>query len=138
MKRQFQLLAFIFMISLLQSCEPKDQVVHERGDYTGTWLFTETAAKSSLNTNTVYTVVISLDPSNSSQVLLSHFGGYSGSETAYGIVTSGSIEVPSQSMASDWLVDGSGTLINANLMDWSYSVTAGGDRFPAHATAVRQ
>ncbi|HEX7411292.1 MAG TPA: hypothetical protein VF298_04045 [Bacteroidales bacterium] len=140
MKKQFQFLVIILMITFIQSCVPEDSVTPDTGDvrdkYTGTWLVIEHARKSSLIVT--YTIVISLDPSNSSQVLLSHFSGYSGSNPAYGIATSSSITVPSQSMASDWQVEGSGTLANSSTMDWTYTITAGGNTDTYTATATKQ
>lgn len=140
MKKQFYFLAVILMAAFLQSCVPEDPVPPDTGDlrdkFTGTWLFIENSPSRSLNSS--FTVVISLNPTNSSQVLLSNFGNPgSGYDPAYGIVTSSRITVPSQSMASDWTVDGSGTLLNAGTMDWTYSITAGGDKITYHATATK-
>ena len=142
MKKQFQFLAAMLMIAFLQSCAPADTVTPDTGDardkYTGTWLFIENTAKSSLSS--AYTVVITKDPSNTSQVLLSNFGnpgpGYS---PAYGIATTGSITVPSQTYASGWQIDdGSGTLSNASTMSWTYSITAGGNIDNYQAIATKQ
>lgn len=141
MKKQFQFLAAMLMIAFLQSCAPTDTVTPDTGDardkYTGTWLFIENTAKSSLSSS--YTVVITKDPSNTSQVLLSKFGnpgpGYS---PAYGIATTGSITVPSQTYASGWQIDGSGTLSNASTMSWTYTITAGGNIDNYQAIATKQ
>lgn len=140
MKRQFQFLAIILMAAFVQGCVPEDTVTPDTGDvrdkFTGTWLFNENASNRSLKS--AYTVVITLDPSNTSQVLLSNFGNPgSGYEPAYAIVTSNRLTVPSQNIASDWVVDGSGTLANSTTMTWSYSITAGGNRDTYTATATK-
>lgn len=141
MKRQLQFVAIVLMTAFFQSCVPEDTTTPDTGDirdkYTGTWLVIENAKKSSLNVT--YTVVISLDPSNSSQVLLSNFGNPgSGSDPAYGIPTTSRINVPVQSTSTDWVVEGSGTLANASTMSWTYSITAGGDKITYTAVATKQ
>jgi hypothetical protein len=141
MKKQLQFLSIMLMVSFMQSCAPSDTVTPDTGDvrdkYTGTWLFLEDTPKSSLSSS--FMVVITRDPSNSGQVLLSNFGNPGpGINPAYGIATAGSITVPSQYMASDWMVDGSGSLRNAGIMDWTYSITAGGDHTAYHAIATKQ
>lgn len=141
MIRKIQFLAVILMAAFIQSCVPEDTITPDTGDdrdkFTGTWLVIENSKKSSLSVT--YTVVISLDPSNSSQVLLSNFGNPgSGSDPAYGIVTTSSINVPSQSTSTDWIVDGTGTLANSTTMSWTYSITAGGDKIDYQATATKQ
>jgi len=141
MKKQFHFFVFILIATFIQSCVPEDSVTPDTGDirdkFTGSWLFIETGKKRSVNVT--YTVEISKDPSNSSQVLLSNFGNPGlGYDPAYGIATSGRITVPSQNTASDWRVEGSGTLTNAGKMDWTYSITAGGNKDTYLATATRQ
>ena len=141
MKTKFKLLPVILMLALFQSCVPEDQVPPDTGDvrdkYVGTWLFIDYAPNRNLKST--FAVVITLNPNNSSQVLLSNFGNPgSGFDPAYGIATSGNITVPSQNTATDWLTDGSGTLTNASTMSWSYSITAGGTKTTYQATATKQ
>lgn len=129
------------MLAFLQSCVPEDQVTPDTGDvrdkYLGTWLFIDYTPNGNLKST--FAVVITLDPSNSSQVLLSNFGAPGqGADPAYGIATSGRITVPSQNTSTDWIVEGSGTLVNESTMSWSYSITAGGDKITYQATATKQ
>lgn len=141
MKKQLQFLTFILMVAFVQSCAPVDPVTPDTGDvrdkYKGTWLFIENPVKSGLNSS--FMVVISLNSSNSSQVLISNFGNPgSGSNAVNGIVTSSGIVVTSQSSAPDFVVEGSGTLTNASVMDWTYSIKAGADMTTYHAIATKQ
>ena len=126
---------------LFNGCDTTNTEGPDTGDvrdkYIGTWLFTESA--SSRQPNSTYSAVISKDPSNSSQVLISNFTGVgSGSSDAYGIVTSGSISVPQQNLATDYKVEGYGSSSTSSKMNWTYSVTAGGTKDDYTATATKQ
>jgi hypothetical protein len=137
MKKLLNLLVLCIFLSLISGCEPDNTDGPDsdvRDKYLGTWLFSETS--SSRSVNAIYEVIITKDFSNSSQVLLSNFGG-SGA-TAYGIVTSSKITVPSQTISTDWLVDGLGNYTNSSTMNWSFSITAGGTKEDHTATATLQ
>jgi len=142
MKTYIKLLMAVLLISLINGCETTNPDGPDTGDvrdkFLGTWLFTESAS-SGRGVNSAYTAVITKDPSNSSQVLISNFTGVgTGASAAYGVVTTSSITVPSQSIATDYKVDGSGSLSNSSTMNWSYSVTAGGTKDTYTATAKLQ
>jgi len=145
MKTCLRLLAFfcIFSLSgLFVSCETDDLTdpdpTDARNEYVGLWRFTESKFKSGLSQS--YIVTISLDPDNSSQVILENFGNPGDSDNSVtGIVTSNQIVVSAQSMTNGWVVEGSGkrTTVQGK-MDWSYSIEAGGDKEYYTATATRQ
>ena len=141
MKKQFHLLIIIVLAALVQSCLPEEPIGPDTGDvrdkFTGRWIFIDNNPKRILKST--FEVVISIDPSNSSQVLLSNFGNPgSGSNPAIGIVTSSRITVTSQITAPDFRVEGSGILTNVNKMNWTYSITAGGNKDNYTATATKQ
>ena len=141
MQRYFKLLATIMFISLINSCDTTNSegpdTNDDRDKYVGTWLFAESS--SSRGPNSTYTAVISKDPSNSSQVLISNFTGFgSGSSDASGIVTSSSISVTQQNIATDYVVEGFGSLSTSSKMNWTYSVTAGGTKDVYTAIATKQ
>jgi hypothetical protein len=140
MKKLINLLAIIIIFSMISGCEPDNADGTDtdvRDKYVGTWLFSE--AKQFRGVNSTYTVEITLDPSNSAQVLLSNFTAVgSGAIPAYGIATSSSITVPSQTIATDYIVEGSGSLSNSSTMNWTYSYTAGGDVIPCSAIATKK
>jgi hypothetical protein len=141
MKNYLNLLAVVLLFLLASSCDTTNTEGPETGDdrdkYVGTWLFIENS--STRQPNSTYTAVISKDPSNSSQVLISNFTGVgSGSTDAYGIVTSTSISVPQQNIATDYKVEGFGNSSTSTKMNWTYSVTAGGTKDDYSATATKQ
>ncbi len=105
----------------------------DRDNYSGTWLFSESPAARSIS----YSVSISNDPSNSAQVLLKNFGNMGNSYSAYGIVTSSSINIPSQEMSDGLFINGHGSLTSKNTMSWTYTIEGGGDSQDYEATASR-
>lgn len=137
MNRSLKILFAFIMLSSFSSCTLDEDLDPLDGDtrdkYTGTWLFAESPASR----NTSYSVTISLDPSNSSQVLLKNIGNLGSSYSAYGIVTTSSITVPSQEIYSGITIEGTGILSSADVMEWDYSITGGGDIEYYVATATR-
>lgn len=104
-----------------------------RDKFTDTWMFFENEAVRAAS----YSVTISNDPGNSSQVLLKNFGNMGHAYSAYGIVTTSRIEVPSQEIYSGIIIEGSGRLISSDEMEWEYSITGGGEYEAFTATATK-
>jgi hypothetical protein len=126
----------------LSSCEPDNTITDDTGDsrneFVGVWRFTETGHLKSGQSQS-YIVTISLDPDNSNQVILNNFGNPGDSNcNAFGLVTTNQIVVSSQSLNNGWIVEGSGKRTTSGHMDWSYSITAGGDIEYYNASAVKQ
>lgn len=145
MKTCLRLLVFFSFFSLsglFVSCEPDDTFdtdpTDTRNEFVGLWRFTENGYKNGLSQS--YIVTISLDPDNSSQVILENFGNPGDTDNSVtAIVTSNQIVVSSQTMKNGWVVEGSGkrtTVIGK--MDWNYSIEAGGDKEYYTATATKQ
>jgi hypothetical protein len=132
-------LLFLILVPTMFSCVPEDDLGPDTGDprdkFIGSWLFNETPVTKKLNPT--FRVTISYNSGNSSQVLLSNFGNTGNSYSAYGIATSNRITVPYQEIAAGVFVEGSGTMSTINLMDWEYSITAGGDIENFTATATK-
>lgn len=132
-------LLVLILIPAMYSCVPEDDLGPDTGDprdkFIGSWLFNENPAVKKLNPT--FRVTISYNSGNSSQVLLSNFGNTGNSFSAYGIATSNRITVPYQETANGVFVEGSGTMSTLNLMDWEYSITAGGDIENFTATATK-
>jgi hypothetical protein len=143
MKSIFRILLFLSVLAttgLLPSCEPDNTDINDpndpRNDYVGVWRFTE-SKKNTLSQS--YIVTISLDPDNSSQVILDNFCNPGTTDYgATGIVTTNQIVVSSQQLSNNWLVSGSGKLTSEGKMTWSYSITVGGDLEYYTATATKQ
>ncbi len=127
---------FSFLV-ILNSCvldEDLDPISGDSRDkFLGTWLFSESPASRS----TSFTVTISYDPSNSSQVLLKNMGNFGYSVSAYGIVTSNNIYIPSQEIYPGMTISGSGAMSSSDRMDWEYTITGGGDSEDFVAVATK-
>lgn len=86
-----------------------------RYDYVGTWISTEPTLK---NTEATYTVVITVDGMNSSQVILSNYMNLGTTIKAEAIVTETTITIPLQTIGS-WSVSGTGSLVAEGEIRWS-------------------
>lgn len=127
----FAMLAFITSCTLDEDLDPIDQDARDK--FTGTWLFQESDAARGMS----YSVSISLDNSNSSQVVLKNIGNFGNSYSARGIVTSSTIYVTSQEIYPGITIEGEGQLTSANEMEWNYTITGGGSSDSYNATATR-
>jgi hypothetical protein len=129
----------LLMVLFMASCLPDEDLDPDDGDirqkFVGTWRFTETPIGREVEV-TSYTVTISYDPGNSSQVLLRNFALIGGTYSAYGIVTNNRITIPSQEVAPGSTVSGSGTMSGSTNMDWEYTTIIGStmESFTAVAT----
>lgn len=136
MIKKHYLPAMVLLLMVFSACEIEedDTFTDLRDKYTGTWQFNENEAKNDL---TFYNVVITKDPGNTSQVLLKNFGNVSNLHSAYGIVTTSRITVPSQDIASV-TISGSGNLESTGNMSWTYSLNDGADIINYTAQAQKQ
>lgn len=112
------ILIFTATVLFITSCQkdnnPTDTDV--RAKFTGSWYCVE---KSGLS----YTVDISLDPGNSSQILLANFHYQGTGEKAYATATSSSFTIPYQGMCNNAIhVNGTGNFINDNKLTLVYYV----------------
>jgi len=98
--------------------DPRDAI-------TGEWVCNETpVARFS------YPVVISEDPANSSQVLISNFGFIGEDEKPpYAILAGNTLSIPVQNIGNDNSVEveGFGQIKNDNEIIWDYTLRIGGD-----------
>jgi hypothetical protein len=136
MKKLIPIIAAFFVL-ILSSCEVEDIDLPDadpRDSFTGTWNCTDTQLKA---TNESYTVTISYDPSNSGQVLLSNFGLLGNSAQPYAYVTGSLITIPEQQLSNGYTVSGSGSLVNSDQIDWTYTTNDGADAFSYEATFTR-
>lgn len=134
-KYKSSLAALLMLVMIFPACELDD--VDPDGDirdkFIGTWRFDESEAKSDL---AFYTVQITKNLGNSSQVLLQNFGNV-GNASAYGIVTTNRITVTSQTLAS-LTISGSGSTVSNTRMNWTYSIIDGADLINYTAVADKQ
>lgn len=129
-----------FLLGMMVSCVPEGDLDpdsdDERDKFIGTWRFDETPASREVDAIS-FTVTISYDPSNTSQVLLKNFAQIGGQYSAYGIVTNNRITIPSQEITSGFRVSGSGTMSNLSTMNWEYTIIAGSDMESFTAVAIK-
>lgn len=143
MKTTRRFFLFLTLLSgfFLTACETTTDTPtgsDDRDPYIGVWQFAESG--KSLHGQS-YIVTITKDPGNSSQVILENFGNPGSQDvTVTGIVTTNQIVVSAQNLNNGWTVEGTGkaTNVNKTSMNWTYSITAGGDKITYSATANRQ
>lgn len=129
------------LVSILYSgCEPVDEDTtgDDRDNYVGEWLLNE-SFKSTLSQS--YVINISLDPNNSSQVIIGNLGNPGSQDiTVKATVTSSQVVVSTQKMSNNWIIEGSGSFSNVSktTMSWTYTLTAGGSTDTYTATATLQ
>jgi hypothetical protein len=109
--------AFTLALMTFVACEDPD--VPDEGDvrekYVASWTCTEVGGMPP------YTVTISLDPSNSSQVLLGNFHYFGAGEHAKAIATANNLTIPSQELCAN-TISGSGTLTTTTKITMKYYV----------------
>lgn len=135
MKYTLAIFLAIFFLSI-SSCDPLDDDIIEPEDprdvFIGSWSVSETCSKSN------YTVVISKDPYNSSQVLLGNFANPNMGDPAVGIVTTHKITLdPSQKVGNNWTVSGTGNYVNENLLEWEFTLEIAGNQESCTADYTR-
>jgi hypothetical protein len=119
MRRSIVLLFFIvFQLSILilSSCDKtnNDPPADVRTPFLGAWTCNEVLLGN-------YPVYISLDSTNSSQVLIQNFHDFGSNEKAYAIATQNSLTLPTQVILNNTFY-GSGTLVNNNKITMKYYV----------------
>ena len=127
-------------ILLISACEPVAEPTggDPRDAYVGEWNFNEQKSTAKL----AYTVYISKDPYNSSQVLLENFGGSGiAGDVAKAIVTSSQMVIQKQTMSgSGWVTEGKGQMNNPakTSLTLNYYFIIGADQETHITTATKQ
>ena len=116
------LLPIIILLGLfvMHSCAvTTDDDNDDREKYVGTWSVNDQSSR--LN----YNVTITINPSNSAEILLNNFADLN--STAIGLVVGNSVVIDNQQLNSDYTVNGSGNYINNGKMEFSFSLNNGID-----------
>ncbi|MDO8899530.1 MAG: hypothetical protein Q7V19_17895 [Bacteroidales bacterium] len=120
----YQAILLVFIIFSFTGCVLDDDIDPNTDDpqaiYIGTWSVSDNETKIN------YQVSISRNPSNSTEVLLQNFAG-SGS-TATALVTGKTLTLTSPVIGNNWAISGSGVYKNSSRIDFTYSLTIGGNR----------
>jgi hypothetical protein len=130
MKKIFRtsIIAAIFA-SFLFACNPNDPSTPDNTDprdkFVGSWLCNES---SHLNGASSFTVTISNNPSNSSQILIANFYQLGTSQKVYGVVAGSNVSIPSQTLSSV-TIKGDGSIASNNTkINWNYIADDGADK----------
>lgn len=134
MKNLVKYIAVVLIASLvtLSACDPNDTIEPDqdvRASYLGSWLCSELSGMS-------YNVTVTLDQTNSAQVLIGNFHFYGAAEKVYAIATINNLTLPSQTICGN-TVNGSGTLVNANKFTMKYYVNDQADIDTVNATYTK-
>jgi hypothetical protein len=130
------------LISLIIACSKDDSnnnnnnSTDPRDKFVGSWLCKETSHKNGVST---YTIPISLNSGNSSQIYMSNFYQLGTSTKAYGIVANNNITIPSQTDDS-FTVSGTGIMSSSNTstINWNYYVYDGANIDTCSAVFTKQ
>ena len=122
------ILIIIPLISIFFSCNPDDNdntpTADDRDKFVGSWVCAE---NSHMNGPSSFTVPISLNANNSSQVFLANFYQLGSGQKVYGVVAGTNVTVPTQTV-SGVSVRGSGNITNNDTkINWNYYVDDGAD-----------
>jgi len=134
MKSLLKYTAFFLIIGLfaLSSCDPNENINPDqdvRAPYLGTWLCVELSGMT-------YSVTVTLDQANSTQILIGNFHLYGANEKAYAIATANNLALPSQTVCGN-TIHGSGNLVNDNKFTLKYYVNDGADIDTVNATYTK-
>ena len=123
----------LFLALKMISCTVEDDPLNptdDRDAFLGSWNVIESCSKDA------YTVNISADPSNSSQVIIENFWliGFN-EKPPYAIVAGTTITIPEQAICynASNIVSGSGNLDKGKI-EWDYTVNDGADLWSCTAT----
>jgi hypothetical protein len=124
------------LITVLQGCVVGEEdivnPVDSRAKFLGSWKVNEDCSRGN------YTVYISADPGNSTQVLIENFGSPGpGYDPAVALVVSNTIKVSSQNIGEGWTVSGQGTYQTNGTIQWTYSIIINGHKEECTATYSR-
>ncbi len=113
----------LLMVVLLSGCALDEEVLPEDdavSAYLGVWSVIDNELKT-LN----YEVVISKNPANSAEILLDNFA--QSGDAAVGLVTGNTVTIVNQTIGNGWSVSGTGRYISSSRLEFTYSLTIGGD-----------
>jgi len=122
---------------MLGACDTGDDnnpspVPDARDKFVGDWAVNnENCGKSK------YVASISKDASNSTQVLITNFGFSGSSEPDTAIIAGSSIVLYKQLNAEGWEIQGTGSYISDESIEWTYSMLISGNLENCTATYVK-
>ncbi len=126
----------IMLITGFSACLPDDSNDPNPSDprekFLGEWKVAEDCRRMN------YTVTITPDGGNTSQVLIENFGNPGpGYDAAVGLVVSNSLYVNSQTIGEGWTVSGKGTYQADGSVSWDYTLIISGSQLDCTAGFTR-
>jgi hypothetical protein len=128
---RYPLLAGVLLLLVRCTADnPSPSPADPRDSFTGSWMVTESGQKIT------YQVVITLDPTSSTNVLIANFADAgSGSNPAVAVVSGTTITlIANQTVGDGWVINGGGSLSGSNKINWTYTLNDGATL--QHLTAV--
>ncbi len=144
MKKTFRYLFILASLTgFLVSCNPNDNNPNDNTDardkFVGNWTCGETSSQSKGKGFSSFTVAITLNSVNSSQIYLSNFYGMGNSQKVYAVVAGDNANIPDQSAGGFPSIKGSGSITSSNTkIDWNYYVSDGADIDSCTAVFTKQ
>ncbi len=113
----------LLMALFFNSCALDEENIPDETDPASAFIGSWSVSDNSLKLN--YTVTISRNPLNSTEVILNNFAG--SNDAATGLVTGKTITVLNQQIGSGWYVGGSGTYKNESRLEFTYDLEIAGN-----------
>jgi hypothetical protein len=133
MKKTFKYLIIVAaFMSLQTTCNNNDNPpdnTDPRDKFVGNWTCVETSTLNKKGTSS-YTVAISLNTGNSSQIDLANFYGLGSAKTVYAVVAGDVATIPDQSISgtTGFSAKGSGSITSSDTkINWDYYVNDGAE-----------
>lgn len=139
MKKTFPyLVSLATLVSILFSCNPDDNpndTADARDKFVGNWTCSEHSAQ---NGNSTFTIGISLNPGNSSQIYIANLYALGTSKQVYAVVAGDNATIPQQNIGS-YTASGSGNIYNSDTkINLDYYMNDGADIDTCTAVLTKQ
>jgi len=131
MKRILLPLIILASLFIMQSCAAIDDAdgADDKEKYYGTWSVSDQASR--LN----YSVTITANPSNSSEILLNNFADLNSS--AIGLIVNNNVVIDNQPLGDGYTVVGTGKYISSNKLEFNFDLNDGIDSESRVATYTK-
>jgi hypothetical protein len=139
MKRIFgYAILFAAMASFMISCDPNNNPPDDtdpRDKFVGSWTCAE---NSTQNGTSSFTVNVSLNSGNSSQILMANFYQLGSSKTVYAVVAGDNATAASQTVGGVTIKGDGSITTNDTKMNWNYTANDGADIDTCTAVFTKQ
>ena len=129
--KKYLFLTTISLVLILSSCQKDNTTTttdDPRSKFIGTWTCRETCIVNGQSSGApqTFTITISNNPANSSQILISNFNLLGATTKAIAIVSDYNLVFPQQNISAFQIISGNGTMdAKGALINMSYSINDG-------------